>query len=353
VDPFLLVAAAEGFQEAPVAALLDPAVRPEHWLAECDDERLPPRVRRRLGDREGLRRSAAALQAAATAAGLDLLTPDDARYPAQLRDTPLRPLVLFARGEVEATARVPSVTVVGSRTPTPYGLAAAADFAAALARAAVVTWSGLARGIDAIAHRACCDRGQPTVAVLAGGLDRIYPPEHGALAAQIVAAGGCLLSELPPGRPPRRGHFLRRNRLLAAGSQAVLVIEAGATSGTLSTARCAAECGRGVFAVPGPYQSERSRGCHRLIADGAAIACDPGELLRELGVMPGSHRALPLQGSADAEAILACLRTGPRPRDLVMRESGLPPETFLPALFALERCGAVLTLPGDLLAASR
>src|SRR5262249_57684530 len=116
-----------------------------------------------------------------------------------LRGAPLRPVVVLARGDLAVVQRQPTVTVVGSRTPTPYGAHAAEAFAGALARAGVVLWSGLARGVDAMAHSACLRAHTPTVAVLAGGLDCIYPPEHRELAAAIVARGGCLLRELPPG----------------------------------------------------------------------------------------------------------------------------------------------------------
>jgi len=352
VDPYILLALAEGGDEAPVAALLDPAAEPLALLAGGAE--LPPRVRRRLLD-PTLGDRAARLLAEAEALGLQVLTPATACYPARLLQAPLRPFVLFARGELTALqADRTAVAVVGSRTPTPYGRAAAADFAGALAQAGVVTWSGLARGIDGEVHAASLRAGTPTVAVLAGGLPDIYPQEHRALAAAIVGGGGCLLTELPPRRRARAGHFPRRNRILAGATPATLVIEAGLASGALHTAQFAAECGAAVFAVPGPYTSERSRGCHRLIADGAAIADDPVELLRLLGLQPGATAAvaLALQLSADAAAVLRLLQQGPRPADLLLRESGLARAAFLHALLALEQRGLLRRLPGDLLAAA-
>jgi DNA processing protein len=348
-DAHLMLALAEGFGEGLVSALLDPDVDAESWLREppCAPE-VPPRTARRLRD-PALAARAAAMRADAERRGLCVLTPEDGRWPPRFAAAPLRPLVLFARGDPAALARSPSVAVVGSRAPTPYGAEAADLFASTLARAGAVLWSGLARGIDAIAHRACLAVAQPTIAVLAGGLDRIYPPEHERLAEDIAAAGGCLISELPPGWRARRGHFPRRNRLLAIGSETVVVVEASLTSGALHTARFAAETGTDVFAVPGPWDSERSQGCHRLLAEGAGIAEGPEALLRLVGLgadsASGAHRT---ECSADEQAILDALRRGPRPSDLLQRETGLPRATFLRALFALQQRAAVRRLPGDL-----
>ncbi len=349
--PFLMLALAEGCDEAPVAALLDPSADPAELLRAPPPD-LPPRVTRRLLD-PSLREHAAAVRRRARDLGQHVLTPADPAFPVRLRHAPLRPLVLFAHGDLAALAAGrPAVAVVGSRTPTPYGIAATADFGACLAAATVTLWSGLARGIDAEAHRQSLEAGTPTVAVLAGGLDRVYPAEHAELAHAIAAAGGVLLGEAPPGTRARRGHFVRRNRILAGACQAVLVVEAGSRSGALHTARFGADAGALVFAVPGPYGSELSRGCHQLIAEGAQIAADPVELLRDLGLQPApsAQAALGLQGSADEQAVLRALRAGPRPQDLLQRECGLTREAFLKASFALRSRGALRVLPGDLLA---
>ncbi len=348
----MCLAIAEGFGPAPVAALLDPDLDPAACLAAPPEPPVvPPRVARRLRH-PGLPGQALALRAAAARHGLALLTPAGDGLPSPWRSMPLRPLVLFVRGDPAALRRRPAVAVVGSRTPTPYGSDAATALANSLARAGVVLWSGLARGIDALAHRAAVAAGVPTVAVLAGGLDRIYPPEHEALAAAIVAGGGCLCTELPPGHRAQRGHFPRRNRLLAAGTGAVVVVEASLTSGALQTARLGAEAGADVFAVPGPWRSERSQGCHRLLAEGACVVESPELLLRDLGVAAANSPAdsARLARSADEAAILHGLAAGPRPTDVVQREAGLPRDAFLRALFALETTGAVQRLAGDLLA---
>ncbi|MBK8099787.1 MAG: DNA-protecting protein DprA [Planctomycetes bacterium] len=355
MNPFLQLAIAEGGDESTVPLLLAPDLDPTTTLASPPPE-LPARVRARLLD-PTLPAQAELVARRAHELGLMLLTPADPEWPEPMQTMPLRPLVLFARGDLAALRHQPSIAIVGSRTPTPYGSDAARAFANALAGAGVAQWSGLARGVDGIAHRACLDAKVPTVAVLAGGLDRIYPPEHRELAEQIVRHGGCLLSELPPGRQARRGHFPRRNRVLAAGAAATLVIEASLTSGALHTARFAAEQGQPVFAVPGPWASERSQGCHRLIAEGAQIAENPELLLRELGVCAPPSAAtgtsLGLQTSADEQAVLRCLAAGPRPADLVARESGLDREAFLTATFALEGRGLLLRAPGALLVAAR
>jgi DNA processing protein len=292
------------------------------------------------------------VRAAAAKCGQTILTPADAAYPDAWRWAPLRPLALFVRGETQALTARPAAAFVGSRTPTPYGIEAAADLAMTLARAGMCLWSGLARGVDAAAHRACVAMQTRTVAVLAGGLDDVYPPEHRELADRIVAFGGCLISELAPGRRATRGHFPRRNRLLAMGTPTVVVVEAGLASGALQTARLAAEWGAAVYALPGPWRSERSQGCHRLLQEGAGVIESPETLLRDLGVgvTNDGPAALRLAHSADEAALLRQLDEGPRPCGLVQRESGLDREAFYRALFALEQAGVVVRGDGDLLA---
>ena len=347
---YLQLAVAEGVGQGLVPALLDPTVSPRQLLEHPPP--LPPAVAKRLADPH-LASRAKQWAHRAELCGLELLTPASEHYPDRLRDAPLRPLVLFARGNLELLQPRPSLTVVGSRTPTPYGRTAAEDFVGAAASAGLVIWSGLAVGIDGIAHRTALAHEAPTVAVLAGGLDTIYPAEHDELAQRIASRGGLLLSEMPPGHRARRGHFPRRNRILAGASDATLVVEAGHASGSLHTARFAADHGVPVFAVPGPYSSPRSRGCHALMADGAQIASDPEDFLRRFGVEArcADPDAADLEPNADEAAILGVLRVGPRPSDLVQREAGLEDTRYLTALFALTTRGRVRELPGDLLAA--
>lgn len=350
MDPYLLLAVAESCGPALVPGLLDPSLDPRDLLS--DPPPLPRSVHQRLLHRPSLESTAGGWLQEAKRLGLEVLTPPHPCYPARLRQMPLRPLVLFARGNLDLlNTSAEALTIVGSRTPTPYGVAATMDFATAAAQAGMHIWSGLAVGVDALGHQMAVQASTPTVAVLAGGLDRIYPRTNQPLAEQIVAGGGLLLSETPPGRRPQRGHFPRRNRILAGATLAVLVMEAGQCSGSLHTARFAAEVGVPVFCVPGPYTSPRSRGCHDLIADGAQIAVAPDELLRLLGIAGGD--ATQMQDSADEALILRVLAVGPRPQDLVQRESRLSRERFLTATMTLLGRGRIVQLPGDLLALGR
>ncbi len=344
-----MLAVAAGFGEAPCSGLLAPGADADEVLRRPPEPpAVPPRVAARLRD-PGLAAAAAALRRGAEGSGLRVLTPSDDAWPQRLDAQAAPPLVLFVRGDPAALRQAPSAAVVGSRTPTPYGLQAATDVGAAMARAGVVVWSGLARGIDGAAHEASVESRTPAVAVLAGGLGQLYPPEHRALAERIVDVGGCLITELPPDRRARRGHFVRRNRLLGAGPGAVVVVEASLTSGALHTARFAAEAGTDVYCVPGPWRSERSQGCHRLSAEGAGILEGPDALLQTLGLAADDPaEALGLARDADAEAVLQALRAGPRPGDLLRREAGLERPSFLRALATLERDGAVERAAGDL-----
>ena len=349
MDPYLLLAVAEGCGPGMVADLLDPELDADRALVAPPP--LPRAAAGRLRSPE-LRSTAQAWLDRAADHGLAVVTPADPSYPERLRHAPLRPNALFVRGPVELlAAERPRIAIVGSRTLTAYGDGATRDFAGAAARAEIVIASGLAYGVDALAHHAAIEHDVPTVAVLAGGLDRIYPARHAALADEIVRRGGVLLAETPPGVRAQRGHFPRRNRILAGLAHAVLVVEAGLKSGSLHTARFAADYGVPVFAVPGPYTSPRSLGCHAIIANGAQIAVSPEELLRELGVAeamqdPGADERR-LECSADEEAVLRVLREGPRPTDLVAREAGLATGAFLVAVTKLREKGRVRSLPGD------
>jgi DNA processing protein len=231
-------------------------------------------------------------------------------YPPLLMQIADPPPLLWLRGAAEPLLG-PCLAIVGSRAASDYGLEVATRLATDLASAGLVIVSGLARGADSAAHRGAlsCGRyrvdatvstatvstaptastvstGGRTVAVLGSGVDIIYPREHDRLALDIVARGGTLLSELPPGTPPRKSHFPRRNRLISGLSLGVLVIEASERSGSLQTARFAAEQGREVMAVPGSVLGERNRGAHALLRDGAALVERAGDVLNELRLPP-------------------------------------------------------------------
>ena len=224
-----------------------------------------------------------------------ILTLDDPRYPRALLDLPDPPLLVYARGSLEAL--VPdAVALIGSRRASHDGLHNAHAFAQALARRGLVVTSGLAEGIDAASHVGALDGaavGQPsTIAVLGAGIDRIYPAHHRMLATRIIAQQGLILSEQPLGSAPTRGNFPRRNRMIAALSRGTLVVEAALRSGSLITARLAAELGRDVMAVPGSIHNPLSHGCHHLIRDGASLVETVDDILTTLGMPPGAPGTL-------------------------------------------------------------
>ena len=213
-------------------------------------------------------------------AGHRLIAYDDHSYPPRLRDLPKPPPVLFALGDV-SLLREAQITVVGSRCPTTAGLESAQRISSDLAHAGLVITSGLANGIDTAAHRAALAAQASTIAVVGTGLDIVYPAKNKSLAEKI-AANGVLISEFSCATPPRPAHFPQRNRLMAALSLGVLVVEASERSGSLITARLAGEYGREVFAVPGSVRNPCVRGCHRLIRDGAHLVESAQDVLVEL-----------------------------------------------------------------------
>lgn len=259
-----------------------------------------------------LRRRAAAFDALgemarADALGVKILTDGDAEYPDILRAIPEAPLILQIRGRLGPA--LGAVALVGSRRPTPYGLRMARLLASEASREGGIVVSGLARGIDAAAHRAALAAGGLTWAVLGSGLGRVYPPEHESLAEEIVEKGGCVLSEFMTQEPPWQGNFPRRNRIVAGLSWATVVVEGEARSGSLITARLAAEQGREVFAVPGPADSPLSEAPHILMENGArpvrslrAVfdSFPPGARPRAKGFPDGGEDTGPTSGRASA-----------------------------------------------------
>lgn len=220
-----------------------------------------------------------------------ILALDDPRYPAALLDLPDAPLLVYARGSL-AALQPAAVAIVGSRRASHEGLRNAQALAEALARRGIVVTSGLAEGIDAAAHQGALE-GAPagqasTIAVTGAGIDRIYPAHHLPLARRVLEQGGLVLSEQPLGSAPMRANFPRRNRMIAALSRGTLVVEAALRSGSLITARQAAELGREVMAVPGSIHNPLSHGCHHLIRDGATLIETVDDILQALGmVSPG------------------------------------------------------------------
>ncbi|HEY7060215.1 MAG TPA: DNA-processing protein DprA [Chloroflexota bacterium] len=274
--------------------------------------------------------------------GITALTLDDADYPACLRAIVDPPPVLFVRGSL-TLADEWAIAMVGTRRATPYGRQAAEHVASGLAAAGVTVVSGLARGIDACAHRAALAAGGRTIAVLAHGLDTVYPAEHARLAAEI-GQNGALVSEFPLGTRPDAPNFPRRNRILSGLARATVVVEADVKSGALITARYAAEQGRDVFAVPGSIFSPFSRGTNALIKDGAGVLTDPRDLLEELHLsLAVEKQAVRASLPADPTeaALLDHLGHEPLHVDELSRATGLPVATVSGALVLMELKGLV------------
>jgi len=286
------------------------------------------------------------------ASGAQLLASTDADYPAQLRPLPDAPAVLFVLGNVRKLASL-QLAMVGARNATPAGCRTAREFAEYFARAGVTVTSGLALGIDAASHEGALRGGGETVAVCATGLDTVYPTQHAAL-AQRIRANGALLSEFPPGTPPRRMNFPHRNRLISGLARGTLVVEAARHSGSLVTARRAAEQGRPLFAIPGSVHDPLSVGCHKLIQEGATLVQAPAEVLSSLRI-PLPNEALVRRGGRDAppeamdkgyEMLLDAVGFEQATVDVLALRTGLSGESVASILLALELEGRIASYPG-------
>lgn len=231
--------------------------------------------------------------------GHHLLTCDNPDFPELLQRTANAPAALFVAGDPQ-WLWFAQIAIVGSRNPTAGGLANARDFSRSLARSGLVVTSGLADGIDATAHRAALDAGKPSIAVVATGPDLIYPARNRAL-ADAIEEHGVIVTEYPPGTAPLRGHFPRRNRIIAGLSLGTLVVEAALRSGSLITAREAAQAGREVFALPGSIHNPLAKGCHRLIRDGASLVETVPEIVAALEPQ-AAQLAAALRGRLEREA---------------------------------------------------
>jgi DNA processing protein len=289
----------------------------------------------------------------AAAIGARILVPEDEDFPAGLRTIPDPPPVLFAQGELSLLSR-PAIAVVGSRDHSRYGATVARAVAGLAARAGVVVVSGMARGLDAVAHAEALDGGGGTIGVLGNGLGVIYPAANRAL-YERVAGHGLLLTEFPPGERPTAGSFPRRNRLISGLARVTVVVEAATGSGALITAGSALDQGHEVVAVPGPITSPLSAGCNRLIRDGATPYLEPADLAQfypEIVVAEpapaGAGTPVPLPPSlTPAERRLADL-LGPEPAhlDTIVTRAGGPVGELLAMLCGLEVQGLVIQEPG-------
>ncbi|MEO0002466.1 MAG: DNA-protecting protein DprA [Pseudomonadota bacterium] len=328
---------------AALVAVVGPALaerlltEPEGWRARCEQTR-------RWLDGDARRQ---------------LLTLGDPDYPAELLQIEDPPLLLHLEGDPAALRHPLRLAMVGSRSPSAQGAEHARQFARALVEAGACIVSGLARGIDGAAHEGALEAGGCTVAVVGTGLDQVYPKAHQALARRI-AARGALVSEYPLGTPPLAHHFPRRNRIISGLSQGVLVVEAAPQSGSLITARQAAEQGREVFAIPGSIHSPQSRGCHALIRQGAKLVESAADILEELrGQAPaaatvqdrGPGGTAGQAGTQDKDpvpddALLRVLGFEPCGLDALQARCGLDLPTLQARLLELELDGWVARLPG-------
>ena len=278
--------------------------------------------------------------------GNRILTLADAEYPRRLLDTPDPPTLLYVKGKVELIDR-PALAVVGSRNGTPQGVRDAEMFAESFAHAGLTVVSGLALGIDSAAHRGGLKGAASTSAVIGTGADRVYPARNHGL-AQRIALEGAVVSEFPLGTPAIAANFPRRNRIIAGLTLGVLVVEAATQSGSLITARLAAEQGREVFAIPSSIHSPLSKGCHRLIKDGAKLVESAEDVLSELG-LDGPLSLRPAVSTPDdpgGTQLLSLLGFDPCNLDTIVERSGLTPEALSAMLLQMELDGRVAKLPG-------
>lgn len=287
--------------------------------------------------------------------GGQTLLPSDPDFPQHLREIPDPPPLLFAMGDLGLLGR-PACAMVGSRDHSPYGARVCRAIATVAASAGIVVVSGMARGLDAVAHGAALDAGGQTIGVLGNGLGVIYPAANRAL-YERMARGGLLLTEFPPGERPHAGSFPRRNRLISALARVTVVVEAAAGSGALITADTALEQGKEVMAVPGPITSAVSVGTNSLIRDGATPLLEPADLLQHFpelrlkaesssGVAVDRSQPLPAFLSTPERELALLIGPEPQPLDDVASRSGRQVGEVLALLSGLEIAGVVEQSPG-------
>ena len=366
LEPVLRLAMVDGIGPARLSALLAHFGAPQAVLGASPEElgavpgfgrELVKRLRTAATD-ESRQRAREAMKTLERI-GAVAFTRDDPVYPDAFRTLPDPPYLLFAIGNLELLT-APGLGVVGTREPTDYGKRIASTLSAELARVGLSIVSGMARGIDSAAHAAALDAGGTTVGVLGHGIDRVYPPENGKLFAR-VGERGLLLTELAPEEAPNAGNFPRRNRLIAALSLGILVVEMGQKSGAQHTVTYALEQGKDVFAVPGPIGSPQSTGTNQLLKDGARLVTSSADILEELrGV---GHAFGPAGGPAspanidvppppppdlvpDEAKVYAALTSDARHVDDISTRTGMAPSNVLAALLGLELRDLAESLPG-------
>ena len=324
-----------------------------------DSSELPPRYRRAFQhyQRKPLEYRDVARQVIDLCAATDtsILALHDTDYPNLLREIDSPPALLYVRGDRHLLS-MPQIAIVGSRQHSTSGAQDARAFAKTLSASGFVITSGLALGIDAVAHQGALESGK-TVAVLGTGIDVVYPRRHANLYEQILDRGGAIVTELPPGTPARAGHFPQRNRIISGLSLGVLVVEAAIRSGSLITARTALEQGREVFAIPGSIHNPLAKGCHRLIREGATLVETARDIAEQLGGMLGlveerSQQALTgkpdsaLSLSASETRVLGDLGFDPVDLDTLAIRTRLSARELTAVLVRLELLGMIENLGG-------
>lgn len=277
---------------------------------------------------------------------IQVIKSGSAGYPVQLSTIPSPPKQLYVIGaELAALTADICLAVIGSRRVSAYGRAITETLTRELARQGIVIISGLALGVDALAHKAALDAGGKTIAVLPCGLDRIYPSTNQGLAKRILEQGGAIISEYPEGTDPRREHFIARNRIVSGLAKGVLITEAAQKSGTLHTANFALEQGREVMAVPGNITSPLSAGTNQLIKAGATPVTEADDVLRCLGLKKlHQHQQEIFADNEQEHIILSLIREGHTESDELLQKSGLEPSLFNQTLTMLEITGKISSL---------
>ena len=332
--------------------------------SELERLRLRPEAVESIALRDRMAAAAVELERVRALEGADVLALDDGAYPALLREIPDPPVTLYVRGSWRACLEAPCVGVVGSRRCSTYGQNVAAQLARELAARGVTVVSGLARGVDAAAHRGALEAGGRTAAVLGTGIDEVYPRDHRRLAEEILGKGGALVTQFPLGTPPVAENFPYRNRIISGLSYGVVVVEASENSGSLITARLALEQGREVFAVPGNITSRNSFGTNYLIKGAGAkliqtwqdvVAEFPPEIaaailppvVKAKGVASHARPTEPDGLSETERAVLKLIPVdAPAHIDALAERSGLPVQDLSGPLLALEMRELVRQLPG-------
>ncbi len=278
---------------------------------------------------------------------ISFVVPQEDPYPSRLKELPHPPPVLFYQGQLESLEK-PCITMVGTRNPSHYGRDMAQKLASGLAREGFTVVSGLARGIDTAAHKGALETGI-TVAVVGTGLDMVYPPENTSLARKILEKGGAILSLFPPGTPPERGNFPRRNFIMAALTLGVVVIEAGKKSGAVITAHYARDLGRPVMGLPGLAGSSRSSGVHGLIKEGAHLIENLQDILKILGApapkATGGGETPSL--NSQEETVWEALSGGPLPPEIIAEKCNLSLQEIYALLLQMEMKGLIARGAGN------